>query len=358
MRLEIMAIVPLALLGGCVEGRSSMSLSPAPTVAVTAVAETEAVATRNADAADDPAIWRNAGDPQASLIVATDKKAGLYVYGLDGAKRSFIDAGRVNNVDLRDDVRIGGRAGILVVASDRSDPAHGNLALFRLDPVAARLEALGKIPALAGEAYGLCLYRAADALYAFLVMKDGTIGQIALDLEGATPQGRLVRTLHLASQAEGCVADDRSGRLYVAEEDVGIWRFDAGAAGPVEATAVAKVDRVRLFDDVEGLAIVPEGADGGYLVASSQGDNAYAVWQLVDEEYVGRFRIEAGAVDGTQETDGIEIAVGDFGPAYPRGLLVAQDGDNAPAAQNFKLVSWADVERALGRHPSERVAPE
>src|SRR3546814_18258749 len=77
-----------------------MSLPPAPTVAVTAVAETEAVATRDADAADDPAIWRNADDPQASLIVATDKKAGLYVYGFDGAKRSYIEAGRVHNVDL------------------------------------------------------------------------------------------------------------------------------------------------------------------------------------------------------------------------------------------------------------------
>src|SRR3546814_9866952 len=125
---------------------------------------------------------------------------------------------------------------MLVVASDRSDPAHGKLALFRLDPDTARLEALGKIPVLAGEAYGLCLYRAADALYAFLVMKDGTIGQIALDLEGTTPQGRLVRTLRLASQAEGCVADERTGRLNVAEEDVGIWGFDASGAGWTEGT--------------------------------------------------------------------------------------------------------------------------
>src|SRR3546814_11900322 len=90
-----------------------------------------------------------------------------------------------------------------------------------------------------------------------------------------------------------------------------------------------------------------------YTTLFRSGDNAYAVWQLADEDYVGRFRIDAGAVDGTQETDGIEIAVGDFGATYPRGLLVAQDGDNAPAAQNFKLVSWADVERALGRYPPE-----
>src|SRR3546814_8619832 len=32
------------------------------------------------DAADDPAIWANPDDPAASLIVATDKKAGLYLY--------------------------------------------------------------------------------------------------------------------------------------------------------------------------------------------------------------------------------------------------------------------------------------
>src|SRR3546814_3132633 len=88
------------------EGRSSMSLPPAPTVAVTAVAETEAVATRDADAADDPAIWRNADDPQASLIVATDKKAGLYVYGFDGAKRSYIDRSEEHTSELQSLMRI------------------------------------------------------------------------------------------------------------------------------------------------------------------------------------------------------------------------------------------------------------
>ncbi|MBJ7444136.1 MAG: phytase, partial [Sphingobium sp.] len=75
-----------------------------PAVSVTARGETTPVGTTNADAADDPAIWRNAADPAASLIVGTDKKAGLYVYGLDGKVRDFLDAGRVNNVDLKDGV--------------------------------------------------------------------------------------------------------------------------------------------------------------------------------------------------------------------------------------------------------------
>ena len=64
--------------------------------------------------------------------------------------------------------------------------------------------------------------------------------------------------------------------------------------------------------------------------------------------YAGRFRIGGGAIDGTSDTDGIELALGDFGPAYPQGLFVAQDGDNAPDTQNFKYVSWAKVKAALG----------
>jgi 3-phytase len=49
----------------------------------------------------------------------------------------------------------------------------------------------------------------------------------------------------------------------------------------------------------------------------------------------------------TQETDGIAVAPGSFGADYPDGLFIAQDGDNAPAAQNFKLVSWRDILRAV-----------
>lgn len=39
-------------------------------------------------------------NPAASLIVATDKEAGLYVYSIDGQVRDFELDGRLNNVDL------------------------------------------------------------------------------------------------------------------------------------------------------------------------------------------------------------------------------------------------------------------
>ncbi len=304
------------------------------------------------DAADDPAIWRNAADPAASLIVATDKKAGLYVYGLDGKVRSQFPAGRVNNVDLRGNVAIAGDRSVLVGASDRNDLAHGRVAFFRLDTAQGILAPLGVQPVVPGEAYGFCFWRRASdqAVFAFLIMKDGTIAQARVDTSMATPRLEVVRTVKLGTQSEGCVADDRTGVLYVAEEDVGVWRLDADPSSKAAPKMFAPVDNKTLFADAEGLALAPRGRNGGFLIVSSQGDSAYAAYRLSDGRFWGRFRIVAGpsGVGGTSETDGIEISVEDFGPIFPQGLMIAQDGDNAPAAQNFKLVDWREVKKALG----------
>jgi 3-phytase len=313
-----------------------------PAVVVEALAETSPVGTAADDAADDPAIWRNEAVPSASLIVGTDKKAGLYVYGLDGRTRSFLNAGRVNNVDLRNNVPIGEKPQILVVASNRDETASASLALFTLDPTTATLTPVAKLPAGPGEAYGLCLRRAADGIDAFLVVKDGTIRQFRLNLSGRLPSATLLRTLKLASQAEGCAVDESTDRLYVGEERRGLWRFDAKPQGSGTGTLVARADGRRLVADVEGVAV----ADN-HLIVSSQGDNAYSVWRLPEERYVGRFRIGPGRLGATEETDGIELVAGHFGSHYPAGLFAAQDGINSPAAQNFKFVSWADILQKL-----------
>ncbi len=331
-----LALPALAL---CLAG----SLVRAQTVAVTARGETAPVGTANDDAADDPAIWRNAARPSQSLIVATDKKAGLYVYGLDGKVRSFVAAGRVNNVALVDL----GRSGVIVVASDRNNVAAARLQLYRLDTRAALLVPLGEVDGGEGEAYGVCLLRRGRSFDAFSVLKHGTIVHTRITLSGGKPLARPLRTLKLATQTEGCVVDPRSAALYVGEEDRGIWAFDARENASSEGRLVAAVDGQHLVADVEGLALWPQGKRSGWLVASSQGDNAYALFRLPGMEPAGRFRITAGKFGATEETDGIELVKGSFGQHYPGGVFVAQDGQNAPAAQNFKLVSWRDVMKQI-----------
>ncbi|KIU28247.1 3-phytase [Sphingomonas melonis] len=334
--------LPALLLAGCASVPAAAPPTQAPVVA--ASAETDPVDTAH-DAADDPAIWPNAKDPAQSLVIGTDKKAGIHVYDMAGKRVSFTPAARLNNVDLRE---VEGR--VIAVASDRADVAQAHVALFALDTSTRRLVPMGRYPVSPGEAYGMCLWtRAKDkALFGFVVLKDGRIDQVRIDVSGPSPTVTTVRSMKLGTQAEGCVVDDRTGTLYVAEEDVGLWRFAADPAAPATATPIARVDGKMLVADAEGLALAPKGARGGYLVVSSQGDNAYTVYRLPGVTYAGRFRIGGGAIDGTSDTDGIELALGDFGPAYPQGLFVAQDGDNAPDTQNFKYVSWAKVKAALG----------
>ncbi len=315
-----------------------------PAVTVTARAETPPVGTAREDAADDPAIWRNPDNPAASLIVGTDKKGGLYVYDLKGAQKSFLAGPGLNNVDLIDIAR--GR--VLVAASDRSDLTKVQLFLALLDTATGRLAPAGKIEVGPGEGYGICMVKPASGgrVIAFSAPKSGTIYRTSItETAGGEFLGMTTTLAQIPTQVEGCIADPRTGTLYIGEEDAGIWAIDTVTGAK---RMVAPIDNKLLVADVEGLAIAAEGTNGGYLVASSQGDNAYAVFRLPDVTPVGRFRIAAGAFGSVEETDGIELDNRDFGPDFPGGLFIAQDGVNAPKAQNFKYARWDEILAALG----------
>ena len=214
----------------------------------------------------------------------------------------------------------------------------------------------------------VCTSRTASAsgeLYVFANDHGGAVGQWRLNDAG---QGRLaglpVRSWSVGSQTEGCVADDANGWLFIGEEEIGIWRYDAEPAAPtdrrvaVDTTSLGTPDGGRLAPAVEGLALyVPPGGGprDGFLVASSQGNHTYVVYDRAPPHaYRGTFRIAAAGatLDGTQDTDGVDVVSAPLGPRYPLGLLVAQDGtntnpDGSTANQNFKLVSWQDVAEGL-----------
>ncbi len=331
---------------------SLASLPGVETLSVAAIRETAPVASTG-DSADDPAVWRNPVDPSESLIVTTDKSWGLNVYDLSGALLASAPAGLVNNVDLRADVLIGGVAGVLVGASDRSQDLDGRIALYALESAPANLRLLAHVPVEGdgvGKVYGFCLWRrSADQLFAFIPFNNGDVRQYALDLTGAEPRATLVRDIKLDSQTEGCVVDDRTGMVYVGEEERGVWRIDAAPDSSEGPVLFARVDNMRLVPDVEGLTIIPRGDTGGLLLVSSQADNApagsapnenaYAAYDLETGQFQYRFRIMgSGDVDAVSDTDGLEFAPGNFGAPFEEGLLVVQDGDNAPDNQNFKMV--------------------
>ena len=342
----LLAASVLALAGCAAQSGTPRTGATVPTLALTATGETVPVGTTARDAADDPAIWRNSQDPVKSLVIGTDKRAGLYVFGMDGSKKSFLPEGELNNVDLRE-VMIDGRKTVLVGASIRNDLKNAHIGLYELDTESAELKPLGKYPAGAGEAYGFCFGQdSGGETFAYMITKAGDVRELQLSFAGGVPNATITREHKLTTQPEGCVVDDRTGRLYVGEENAAIWLYDLNADALVPQR-FANVNGRELVADVEGLALAPAGERGGYLVASSQGDNAYVLYDLVTGAYVNRFRLVDGRFDGTSETDGIEVMPSNFGPEYPDGLMVVQDGDNGNQSQNFKYVSWRRVIEAL-----------
>jgi myo-inositol-hexaphosphate 3-phosphohydrolase len=337
--------------------------------------------------ADDPAIWLHPTDPNLSIVVAALKEGGLDVYDLDGALLQELqpDGVRYNNVDIIYGFLLGDQESDLIVATDR----YGDrLAIFRVDPHTRQLTDVtdpnnpmlftpeGQESDGETTAYGIALYRSPQSgkFYAFANRRDtGELAQWELLDNGQGQTAiRRVRDLSLPipeggepedAQTEGMVVDEEMGVLYVGQEDVGVWQFDAEPDGSSEGALIHAVrpQGEILEPDVEGLTIY-YGPDGrGYLLVSSQGDNTFAVFDREgDHAYLGSFQIGAmGEVDGVQESDGamvLNVALGDL---FPNGLLVVQDGFNLPAfmveddgelenvVTNFKYVDWAEVANAF-----------
>ncbi|MEV1052165.1 phytase [Streptomyces sp. NPDC049887] len=324
--------------------------------------------------------------------------------------------GRFNNVDLVHGLRLPSGRADLAVTTDRG---HDRLRIHRIDrarpggpltdvtdpaapPVFSRNQ-----DEINGQrtAYGLATWTdpAGGRSYALVSRRAST--EVALLELRPTASGtvtyRTVRTLELPSsfrlpdgtswtpcgepgdapQVEGMVVDPANGMLYAGQEDVGIWRVRADLTGTPRL-----VDKVREFGvpadyderteecvagadpgfggehlsaDVEGLTLLTEPDGDGYVLASSQGDDTFALYdrEVRDRnEYEGGFRVTAAssALDGSEECDGAAVLNAPLGARYPQGLLVVQDGHDTPGdgdreATGFKFVDLGTVMERVDR---------
>ncbi|MGL1958303.1 MAG: phytase [Colwellia sp.] len=307
-----------------------------------AQSETEPVISDD-DAADDPAIWVHATKPARSLVLATNKKHGLDVYNLTGERVQSLSVGRVNNVDIRQNIL---NNLDVAVASNRSE---NTLTFFTINREGL-VSHIGDYALSFPEPYGTCMYKDNQGVTSVFVNdKSGRYQQWQID-NIAPIELTLVREFSVPSQPEGCTANDNTGMLYFGEEEVGLWSLDLNNQ-KAKPTRI-EVDSDILVADVEGMDLYHAKNDT-YLVVSSQGDNSYAVFSLAKNiKYKGSFRViynEKTGIDGTQETDGLTISSSNLGEPYTSGLMVIQDGLNRKPneRQNFKYVSWAEVATAL-----------
>lgn len=319
--------------------------------------ETPSVGTAGQDAADDPAIWASAspvrvgGVTTQGFVAGTDKKAGLYIYGLDGTILQFLPEGLLNNVDVVEGMSVRGRPQVVLGASDRT-PGKTGISLYLFDPAGQGDNAVqpwGQISTDVVEPYGFCFARRGPEVHAVLVGHEGELRQFVLTVGAdGQPVSREVRRAAIGSISEGCAADEASGSLFIGEENVGLWRYDLDPATGNRRTPIQPVAPGVIVADLEGLTVLHDG-EARYLIGSSQGDSTFPVWRIDGPAPVlkGRFVVTDGVVDRITGTDGLDALGGPVGETFPEGLVVIQDDVNDVGTQNFKYVDWRDIRAAL-----------
>jgi len=356
--LQWLTIMTAMIYYGCDKNSSQHDSYSIIDSTVTPMVETTPVPSRaGEDAADDPAIWIHPEDIMKSKIIGTDKTGGLAVYNLQGEEVYYYPVGRANNVDLSYNFQMGDHKVDVVAATNRSD---NTLTLMRVEQSTGELFdiAARKMESGLAEVYGITTYVSPQTNhhYVFVNGKEGMVEQWKLF---ATDQNKIdaevVRTFQLESQPEGMVADNEKAYLYVGEENRCIWKY---GAEPDDGNSRQKVyysdtSNPQIDYDIEGLALYYASGGKGYLIASSQGNNSFAIFERWgDNKYVTSFRVKEGrGIDGLEETDGIDVINRSFSATFPGGFFVAQDGLNYEGDslknQNFKLIDWRDISRLV-----------
>ena len=323
-------------------------------VEVLPMIETEQVV-GTGDNADDLAIWIHPADPNLSVIVGQSKATsggGMHVFDLTGEELQFLPDGRMNNIDLRYNIKLAGQYTDIVTAGNRT---NNSIAIYKINPDTRMLENIACRVITSGiSIYGSCMYRSpmTGKLYVFVNSKTGEVEQWELfdDGTGLIDAVR-VSQFDAGTQTEGCVADDEYGCFYIGEENVGIWKYgaepDAGdAREQVDSTAGGYITA-----DVEGLTIYYGQAGTGYLIASSQGSSQFVVYERRGgNAYVKSFKVignTALGIDACTGTDGIDVVNVSLGSLFPHGLFIAHDTTNTGGTcSNYKLVDWQQIATA------------
>ena len=304
---------------------------------VTANVETEPVFAGD-DAADDMCILENFNKPENSLIISSDKKYGIIVYDLNGAKLHDYKVGRINNVDIISSKSFEDK---YVVAGTNRTYNSIDIYLFNSAGELENLILRKEIPSLK-DVYGVTFYRDDFNTYLFISDKKGNVEQWSYNNDEVNSEIKFVRKLKFSSLVEGLVADESKGKIYIGQERKGIWELNAFPSFDSQKKLIFKKSK-NFKPDFEGLALRDDGNGEGYLIASVQGSNGYLIIERKSLDAKIFFRIIDGdKIDGTTETDGIDVTSIKTSK-FPNGFFIAQDDDNDGLNQNFKIVNWQKI---------------
>lgn len=279
---------------------------------------------------DDMCIWIHP-DPSQSLIITSDKDAyELFVYDLSGKTQQSISVpGKPSNIDVRYNFPLAGEPTDIVAYVDRD---NNDIVIYRVKMYTRKLSLLSRFDTgkWTREIYGFCLYLSpfSGKYYAFASDKSSRIRQWELVDNGAGGISGIEKRdwrNGSANETEGLVADDETGKLYAANEEDGVYVYDAD---PVDKNPTGELlfatGSHGLTPDIEGIAIYYAANGAGYILLSNQGSDNFKVFERQPPHRL----LTTFQVPGVEETDGIDVINLNLGAAFPRGIFLLHNNQN------------------------------
>ncbi len=321
----------------------------------TLVVNYKASTTEVVDDADDPALWIHPTMPESSLVIGTDKgtitNGGLYVWNMDGTLRQFLAINHPNNVDVRYGLRVAGKNIDIAAVSMRT---QARIRVFKVDSLQRKLtEITANQPIFVpDQPYGLTLYRRPrdGALYAFVSSKHPDyakkIQQVRLWGENdGKVHGKIVRELgEHEGIVEGMVVDDELGYLYCAEGNVGIHKYYANPAKPMDRIALFAAEST-FTGDRKGLALYTCPDSTGYLLVASPDDRTIKVYPRQGAPGAPHQHVMSAVIRNISKKYGVGLEVSPRATSskFPRGVMIWHDEKD----RKFRLYAWENVAQNL-----------
>jgi 3-phytase len=285
---------------------------------------------------DDPAIWVNKNNPEASIIFGTDKdevNGGVYAFDLDGKiikEKSITNISYPNNVDVEYGFKLNDSTStdILIFSErekhqirlfslpDMTPLDHGGFKVFEDETLIEMKRPMG-----------VSLYKNPETehISVFVSRKKGPtkgyLYQYGLVSDSLGVKANLLRKLGAFSaqkEIEAIAVDDEAGFVYYSDEGVGIRKYHANPTKGDEEIALFGSEYFK--DDIEGIAIA-KYQDRGYLIVSNQQAHTFNVFNLETNAFIKELNL------GTKETDGCDVTTVPLGSKFPNGLFVSMNDE-------------------------------
>ncbi len=282
---------------------------------------------------DDPAIWVNKNNPEASIVFGTDKdevNGGIYAFNLDGKiikEKSLTGLSYPNNIDLAYDFKLNDSLKVDVIGFTERE--KNQVRLFSV-PDMKMLDNGGfkvfedEVEKTYQRPMGIAFYTNKDSTYFIVSRKEGSLDNylyqylLVADSTGVT--SKFVRKFGKFSgkkEIEAIAVDKELGYVYYSDEDHCIRKYYAEPAKGDEEIACFGSDNFER--DIEGIAIAKYPDNKGYIIVSNQQAHSFSIFDRNTNAYIKEVNL------GTLETDGCDVTTVNLGEKYPKGVFVSMN---------------------------------